>query len=632
MTTSETLFDKKCQIRWQIQENQSLHSSLPEKTPDRIISVRMVVKLNTISSPVHKRDLMIRLTDDSNCFFLYTAVIGEEDFSILKSQQCLNVDFNQFPESFISLISACEQPTNHHLSSSNYLLTLGSGSGSCGQADLNIIETSTFRQTVHLSLKFIQGDDSDVKDYLAECLGIYRERYDSTKTELANTRASFSNKLESAETEVERLETQKAELQRELLTQADQITAKFNTEMSALRDEKSREYDQKRRERDDFEQKTRMSQSAIETKLIQTETVNKELTERKFRAESQIREHRLKISGYEEEIDVIKIDLKKFRVLNKDLGSENHELEKKCSTLERDVALLQQEVDNKLDRINMIEQQKNSVEESKRDHEERVEDLRLDNKKLKDSKQSLADELCKANEIIKKLHTSNKELKYKNDMKNMVSIQQEEVVKQKSVENEDLKREFERMTIDNKSMEEVIGKNKVDMVEMGLKLKNNENCIQWLNKQLNEKQMQGQQVGGGSQFSGYSRNVTTASNFPLPQSHNSSGLPPKHMSTPLVRPVSRGSAAAAAMGLHGNDFLGTPISEGKHNQDLHHKENLSPRSDHNKNNEKDSFGLDPKYFAATPVPAPKHEKPTGNSNLVNNYMGGFAQRKLNSNM
>ena len=87
------------------------------------------------------------------------------------------------------------------------------------------------------------------------------------------------------------------------------------------------------------------------------------------------------------------------------------------------------------------------------------------------------------------------------------------------------------------------------------------------------------------------------------------------------------------MGLHGNDFLGTPISEGKQ-QDLHHnRENLSPRSDHNKNNnEKDSFGLDPKYFAATPVPAPKNDKASGNSNLVNNYMGGFAQRKLNSNM
>merc|ERR1711972_1222071 len=109
--------------------------------------------------------------------------------------------------------------------------------------------------------------------------------------------------------------------------------AKFNTEMSALRDEKSREYEQKRRERDDFEQNARMAQSAIETKLLQQETVNKELTERKFRAESQLREQRLKIQGYEEEIDVLKIDLKKFRDLNKSIGSENHELEKKCSGL-----------------------------------------------------------------------------------------------------------------------------------------------------------------------------------------------------------------------------------------------------------------------------------------------------------
>ena len=90
----------------------------------------------------------------------------------------------------------------------------------------------------------------------------------------------------------------------------------------------------------------------------------------------------------------------------------------------------------------------------------------------------------------------------------------------------------------------------------------------------------------------HSRNITTATNFPLPQSHNSSGLPPKHSSTPLVgRPTSRGSAAAAALGSLGQDFMHTPIAEGKTTtNDVQHKENLSPRSEN-----KDSFGLDPKY-------------------------------------
>ena len=35
---------------------------------------------------------------------------------------------------------------------------------------LNVIETNPFKHLTHLSLKFIPGNDSDIKKYLADCL------------------------------------------------------------------------------------------------------------------------------------------------------------------------------------------------------------------------------------------------------------------------------------------------------------------------------------------------------------------------------------------------------------------------------------------------------------------------------
>lgn len=37
-------------------------------------------------------------------------------------------------------------------------------------ASLNIIETNPFKHLVHLSLKLREGNDSDVKKYLADCI------------------------------------------------------------------------------------------------------------------------------------------------------------------------------------------------------------------------------------------------------------------------------------------------------------------------------------------------------------------------------------------------------------------------------------------------------------------------------
>lgn len=87
------------------------------------------MEIQTTTSPLHRKDLLVRLTDDNDPFFLFNLCLGEEDFQrfgqflldiinqtiifmwlyfiSLKSQQGLLVDFTAFPQKFTGLLQQC---------------------------------------------------------------------------------------------------------------------------------------------------------------------------------------------------------------------------------------------------------------------------------------------------------------------------------------------------------------------------------------------------------------------------------------------------------------------------------------------------------------------------------------------
>lgn len=73
---------------------------------ERKANIRVTTELQ-MTSPVHKRDLLIKLTDDIDPYFLFSLSISEEDFQSLKVQQGLLIDFASFPQKFIDLLNLC---------------------------------------------------------------------------------------------------------------------------------------------------------------------------------------------------------------------------------------------------------------------------------------------------------------------------------------------------------------------------------------------------------------------------------------------------------------------------------------------------------------------------------------------
>jgi spindle assembly abnormal protein 6 len=67
------------------------------------------VDYQTTTQPTHKTELIIKLTDDQDPFFLYSLYMSEEDYQILKCQQGLLVDFGAFGQKFVDLLNLCEK-------------------------------------------------------------------------------------------------------------------------------------------------------------------------------------------------------------------------------------------------------------------------------------------------------------------------------------------------------------------------------------------------------------------------------------------------------------------------------------------------------------------------------------------
>jgi hypothetical protein len=57
-----------------------------------------------------------------------------------------------------------------HIHCYRFLLTFTISEHDCGVSHLNVVETNSFKHLTHLSLKFMLGNDVDVKKYLAGCL------------------------------------------------------------------------------------------------------------------------------------------------------------------------------------------------------------------------------------------------------------------------------------------------------------------------------------------------------------------------------------------------------------------------------------------------------------------------------
>ncbi|GAB1598323.1 spindle assembly abnormal protein 6 homolog [Argonauta hians] len=470
---------------------------------ERKVYLHFKIEMNYVTDPIHKKELVIRLTDEKDLFFLYSLHLGEEDFQCLKSQQGLLVDFGSFPQKVVELLNLCLLEEDKEVP--KFILQL-LNQGGVNQvrpiAVLNIVETNPFKHLTHLSLKFLPGQDSDVKKYLADCLKQLKETNDILHQRLAHTTTELSERLKQAEESLSVKSAELDQLRAEWTSKINELTASHKEELSL---EKEQCFEVKNscqmkleNERKELELSHKRIVKQMEVKLFEAESSNKELHDWKYKLESSQRELRSHLNSSEEQLQLGKVEIQNLRKQNVAMDAKLHEQEKVINQQGTRIAVLEQELKDKEQVLAKSSDLLDSEQDQKKRYEEEFELKQREVTKLENKVKAISVEVKKGNEIIRKLQTENKNYHAKVKLRSQIASEQEKVISEKDElidniqqqlkalneklikqenENEKLKQNFENVS---KKLEE---SNEV--------LKTNENVIQWLNKQVNEVQLSG---------------------------------------------------------------------------------------------------------------------------------------------
>nr|XP_025043669.1 spindle assembly abnormal protein 6 homolog [Pelodiscus sinensis] len=522
--------------------------------------IRVTVETCTSTNPVHKKELTVRITDDAGPLFLYSLVIGEEDFQSLKSQQGLLVDFSAFPQKFIDLLDQCILEQRKQIPRFLIQLVTSSPVLDCMPAYLNVVETNPFKHLTHLSLKLLAGSDSDIKKYLAICIKNLKMENNILEDKLQKSEEGLLKRLTVTQQALAEKSKELDKLQNEWMSQTTSLTNKYSEEITAEKEkvlQVSRTHQlQHKQQKREMEETCNRKIHHLETRVSELETVNKDLKEKKYKSESSIRELKSKFAGLEEEYQREKQEILSLRRENSTLDTECHEKEKLLNQLRTCIAVLEQEVKDK-EQVLISADVCESAQEHKKKLEESLAIKPLQIRKLETTVKSISEELVKANEIIKKLQGEMKTLMEKIKLKNAVTIHQEKILEEKE---QTLQKEREvfnnvKQTLQQKEEEVFKLQEQLDTTVQKLEeskqlLKTNgKQIISWLNKQLNENKIASRPGASGHSdmpCAGSVANSTALQNGLILinlQVHSSSTLLPETRlcpptSSPIMPPIS----------------------------------------------------------------------------------------------
>ncbi|XP_059197512.1 spindle assembly abnormal protein 6 homolog [Centropristis striata] len=466
---------------------------------ERKANICVTIELQLTTSPVHKRDLLVRLTDDKDPYFLFNLSISEEDFQSLKVQQGLLIDFASFPQKFIDLLNLCysEQESDNprfllHLSSQSPVLE--------GPAIFSVVETNAFKHLNHLSLRLVQSSDKELKGHLATCLNSLKAEKQALETKLKKTEEDLNRKLTYTQQTLSEKTKELDKLRSEWTSHSSSQSSLHSQELQSEREKaaelQSRLQQQTEQLRQELESSHQKSSQQLHSRLTELEASCRELTEKKYKNESVIRDLKIKLVGAEEEFQRSKQQVLSLRRENSTLDTEVHDKERLVSQLQMRAAVLEQEVKDKDQLMRRTKEVLEATQQQKDSVEENAESKEVQNKKLESTVKSLSEELIKANGIIKKLQGEVRGLVGKIKVKNTVTVSQEKVLQDTTEKLQSVEKDLHTAQQQLVTKEEQVSKLKEQLETTVQKLnesrevlKTNENVINWLNKQLNEKEV-----------------------------------------------------------------------------------------------------------------------------------------------
>jgi spindle assembly abnormal protein 6 len=475
----------------------------------------------------HPRNLLVELTDENDLLFYHSLMLGEGDFHALKTEQRLRVDFQAFPAQLIDLLRRCMADTSSgnggrgteakvKVSSPAFPISsevpdvggsrLGEASrmlahlecSSGGDSIFSIIESNTFRELTHIAIRLRQGTDVAVKQHL------------KTKLQMARADAKdLAGRLRTSDDQLSQLRRQNEEL----LAQARSFSEERSSMERTLDEAHQRELAETRaqsahalyelqrsvtEDRTRFDAEAKQRYEATLARAEASERSNEELKQREQTLSISLKSCQERLEGVEAQLREARLEESQLRQRVKDLevikfkhDKEIGEFNVQVSGLRGQISAKEQLVASQVAQLEQSAAQRRILEESVQSSKQHVVSL--------EEKYGVAtQEIVKGNQIIKSLHTNLKQAKAKLKEKAKELAQHE-----KSILDLERTTELNKHVLDEKENAVSRGNEKQallvrDTEDLKTKLgeahdvlKTNQEVIEYLNKQLTERDLKG---------------------------------------------------------------------------------------------------------------------------------------------
>ncbi|XP_061744168.1 spindle assembly abnormal protein 6 homolog [Nerophis ophidion] len=518
---------------------------------ERKAELRISVELQKGQSPVHKRDLVVKLTDDVDPCFLYSLNISEEDFQSLKLQHRIRLEFTSFPDMLIEYFNECrsEQKSSHP----RFQLLLSCDSASLeGPASFSVVERCSYQDIDHLILRLKPGSDKEVNEYLAASLASLKLEKQGLEMKLQRTEEDLSRQLKYAQQSLSDKTKEMDELRSEWNLQTILLSSRHSEQLQFEKEKvaeiQNRLDKQEQELTHKLESDHQRSSQQFQTRLAELEKSCQDLMQKRYKNESAINDLKSKLAGAKADCLHLKQQVAPLEKEIHSLGTSLHEKERLANQLQKRVAVLEQDIKTKEQLVlhtnevlEAIKQQKEYVEEKAESKEHQVQ-------KLEEEMSYLTYDVKKGYQIIKKLMDEVRTLVIKLQAKDFALKNQLKIVQETEAKLEHTEKDLQETEQQLSSKDQQVEKLEKQLQDTILKLneskdllQTNEHLINWLNKQLNEKQIAempqlpeplecASALSAGPRTQFYRQTAKAASSClgPVPKHTQSAGLDPKY--------------------------------------------------------------------------------------------------------
>ena len=427
-----------------------LNAFLLTHTPPRTFLSPTQSVTSPLRAAQQQRTLRLELTDERDPFFLFFLDVGEDEFPELKREQSLRVDFDNFAQMFVELLtrvldggaapaassSSDDDDADAASAEVDFYAVLrtaeAEATSSLADAHFEVVQANDFKNLMHLSLRMRAADDVATARNLAARLALQRERNAELRNEAQQKDAALAVLQEERASAVEELEV----LQRQQGNSQRALRLEHGEEINGLR----RTADEDREAmRVQHSEESRAAAAASEAKLEAERARSAELQDRhdefaatSARIQTELRQESARAAATEAEMERLHAENSTLRRENERSQSELHKKTKALNALQITQSALAQKVEDAEEMADRLQSYERGLKEQLTSAKEAIHVHRESAKQREMENEAAIHEINKGNEIIDRLRARLSKLKGEAKLRNNIVQQQERRLEQET--------------------------------------------------------------------------------------------------------------------------------------------------------------------------------------------------------